>query len=78
MADVVIGNREVIIDLSKLTIAEFRSLFDKEQKQEDEDEIMARVCGMTAEELRELSYLDYKKLTTAFFKKARDPLADPS
>jgi hypothetical protein len=36
MADVVIGNREVIIDLSKLTIAEFRSLFDKEQKQEDE------------------------------------------
>jgi hypothetical protein len=39
---------------------------------------MARVCGLTAEELRELSYLDYKKLTTAFFKKARDPLADPS
>jgi len=78
MADVVIGNREVIIDLSKLTIAEFRSLFDKEQKQEDEDEIMARVCGLTADELRELSYLDYKKLTGAFFKKARDPLADPS
>ncbi len=66
------------IDLNRITIREYRSLFDKEQKQEDEDAVIAKACGITVDELLGLSQPEYRKCIKAFFDKAREPLTDPN
>jgi hypothetical protein len=77
MADVTLKDgREIDIDLSKISIAEYRSLFDPEKKADDGDGIIAKVTGLTEQEIGSLSYTDYKKLAKVFFKKAAEP--DPS
>lgn len=68
----------VDIDLSRITIREYRSLFDKDQKQEDEDAVLAKACGLTVDELLGLSQPEYRRLVQEFFAKAREPLSDPN
>lgn len=69
---------EIEIDMSRITIREYRSLFDKSQSQDAEDAIIARVCGITVDELLDLTQPDYRRLVKRFFEKAREPLADPN
>lgn len=77
MADIVLKDgREINIDLSLITIAEYRSLFDPEKKQDDGDPIIAKVTGLTELEVAELPYTEYKRIAKAFFKKAAEP--DPN
>ena len=78
MTDVVLSGREITFDLEKMTIKEFRELFDNNQPDSKGDEVMARVSGMTVEEIEALSFNEYKKFSKAFFKKAKEPLADPN
>ena len=80
MADVVFTDgREVTLDLSKITREEYRTLFDPKQDRVKESEIIARVSGLTFDEVDGgLSMLDWKRLAAAFFKKCREPLADPN
>jgi hypothetical protein len=79
MADVTLHDgREVSFDLDALTIREFRQLLDPRQKQEDEDAIICRVTGLEMEVYLSLSKADEKRLWAAFFKKVREPLADPN
>lgn len=70
--------REITIDLSVVTIREYRALFDKKQKQEDEDATLAKAVGLTVDELLDISQPDYRRLAEAFFKAAREPLSDPN
>jgi len=70
--------REITIDMSVITIREYRELFKKGQKQEDEDATLARASGLTVDELLDLSQPDFRRLAEAFFKAAREPLADPN
>jgi hypothetical protein len=70
--------REITIDLSVITVREYRALFDKKQKQEDEDATLAKACGLTAEDILDMSQPDFRRLAAAFFKTAREPLADPN
>lgn len=79
MADVTLGNgRDLVIDLSKITIAEFRSLLDPAQAEHEGDAIIGKCVGMSAEKMGKLSYPDYRLLAREFFRKAREPLADPN
>lgn len=79
MADVTLSDgREIEFDLSKLTIKEYRSLFDPSQPEEDEYGILGRVSGLSAEEIEELPLLEWKRFYGGFLKKAREPLADPN
>lgn len=78
-ADLVLADgRPVTLDLGKISIREYRALFDKTQTRDDEDATMAKVAGMTVDELLDLPQPDYRRLTTAFMKKAAAPLADPN
>ena len=70
--------REIEIDLYKLTLEEYRALFNTAQKPEDEDVILARVFGLDVEDYRKLPYPDWRRLTVAFFDAARNPLASPN
>ena len=79
MADIVLSNgREITFNLELLTLREFRLLFDKSQPQETEDVILSKVCGMTADEYRDLPYMEWRRLTFNLFKRLRDPLSDPN
>lgn len=80
MADVILNDgREIVFDLGKICRAEYRALFDVNQKVEDESAIIARVAGLEFDAVHsEMSIEDWKRLSTAFFKKCREPLADPN
>ena len=79
MADIVLSNgREITFNLELLTLREYRSLFDKSQPQEAEDRIVAKVCGLELDDYLDINYQDWKRLFTAFVKRARSPLSDPN
>lgn len=79
MADLVLSDgRQITFDLSRMTIKEYRGLFDSSEDENKSDETVARVAGLTAEELQSLPYPDYKRMANRFFAKCREPLADPN
>jgi hypothetical protein len=74
--DVVLADgREVTFDLTKLTIKEYRRLFDKTQTPEEEDVVLARLAGLEAEDVAGLNFIDYHQFIHAFFKRAANPLS---
>lgn len=79
MADLKLSDgREISFDMNAITLGEWRMLFDSSIPTEDDDIIMAKAAGLAPEELSEIGYQDYRELARAFFKKAREPLADPN
>lgn len=74
MADVILSDgREITFDLLKISLSEYRALFDAHQP-EEEDAVLARVAGLTVDEYRALPVPDWRALAAAFFRKAREPL----
>lgn len=69
---------DIRVDMSRITIKEYRALFDKGQAQADEDGTIAKACGITVDELLELSQPDYRRLIARFRKAAMEPLDDPN
>lgn len=67
---------EIEINLYNLSVGDVRSLLDTKKKQHEGDEILGKAVGMTAEELADLSYPDYRKLTKFFWECVNDPLKD--
>ncbi len=64
--------------MSQMTLREYRGLFDRKQPQEQEDRILSKVSGLTIDEYLDLQQPEWRRLVQAFFKKAREPLADPN
>lgn len=79
MAEVKLSDgRGLVFDLSKITISEFRALLDPARNEGEGDELLGRCVGLTADEIGALPYPDYRVLVEAFYKTAREPLADPN
>lgn len=76
--DVVLSDgREIRFDFRKVTRADFRSLFDEEQTQEDEAKILAKASGLSETEINdEMSLFDFRQFARAFFERSRDPLRE--
>ncbi len=70
--------REIKPNLRKLTISEYRQMFSNERTQEFEDEVVARVYGLTVEELLALDYVDYHAVGRDFFDAVQKPLDNPN
>jgi len=70
--------REITFDLGKLTIKEYRALFDPEQPDKDEYATLGKVTGLGAEEIGDLPLLEWKRLYRAFMTACAQPLADPN
>ena len=70
--------KEIQFDLSKLTVKEYRLLFDKTTGRDYEEELICKVTGLELDDLANLSLLDYKRVFQGFIKAARDPLSDPN
>lgn len=65
-------------DLTKITIAEYRRLFAKDQPDEEGDATLAKVAGIPVEEIVKLPYPEYRRLVKEFFEAAREPLNSPN
>lgn len=78
MADLTLHDGRVItLDMNRITIREYRALFDKDQEKDDEDATLAKAFGVTVDEFLDLSQVDYKRAIHIFFETARAPLDDP-
>ena len=71
------GGKTVTLDMAKITIREYRELLATKD-QAEEDGILAKVAGLTVDELLDLPQPDYRRVVDTFFKTAREPLADPN
>jgi hypothetical protein len=67
---------EVEFDLSKVTLGEYRGLFEDKADLKYQDEILRKVTGLTQDEVLALPLLESKQLWRAFLKKAREPLEE--
>ncbi|HNZ02390.1 MAG TPA: hypothetical protein PLS77_14160 [Anaerolineaceae bacterium] len=73
------NGREITVDIGRISVREYRALFNPEQKQDDEDSTLAKVAGLAVDELLDLSQPDYRRIITAMLADAKQPLdADPS
>ncbi len=68
------NGREVVIDLNKITIVEFREMIKQEQSDEDEYRLMSKLTGI---DVREVGYGDYRRIVAAFFDAVKAPV-DPT
>ena len=70
--------RVLTVDLTKISIREYRRLYKSETTPDEEDVLLAPCFGLTLEEWQSLPFPDYKRATDAFSESARNPLADPN
>ena len=70
--------RGIDIDLSQLTIKEWKSLFDPAQPDAEEFALIARVIGWEVEELENIKQPDYSNLMKALYARSQNPVSDPN
>lgn len=78
MSDVEIKGIELTFDLENITITEYRSFAKGSLTSDDDDIVLAKTTGKKIEYFQGLSQPDYRRVLNAFFKKAREPLSDPT
>ena len=72
------NGKELKPDFTKITVKEYRALLAT-QELEQEDELIGKVYGLSGDELRELSYYDFRLISKEFIAAARDPVGyDPN
>lgn len=78
--DVVLPDgREIFIDMNKITIKEYRAVLRNQfEEQDDEDRVVCKAIGMDIEDYQSLGHTDWRTVIQGFFRKAREPLADPN
>ena len=65
-------------DLHQLSRKDYNAFRRGLLTDEQDNALLAKVTGMTADMIDALPLDEYKRLLAAFFKKAREPLADPN
>jgi len=79
MADIILEDgREITFDLKAISLKEYRALFDGNQPEDEEFATLAKVSGLAADEIGELSLYEWKRFYRCFLDKCRQPLADPN
>ena len=71
------SGKKLDFDLNLVTVREFRTLFVEGNPQENEDAILAKAFGLTADDLLDFTQPDYRMAVKTFFDAAKAPLDDP-
>jgi len=72
------SGREVVVDISKITTAEWKSITRPGLTDEQEYELLEKVTGIPAEELGKMLQPDYRALIDLFLKAGTQPLTNPT
>ena len=79
MSEVTLKNGKVVhVDVSSMTVAEWRRFVSPSGTVADENAIITKCTGLTADEIEKLNYQDFRRLVKAIVVNAREPLNDPS
>lgn len=79
MSEVTLKDGKVIqVDVSNMTVAEWRGFVSPNGTVADENAIITKCTGITADEIEKLNYQDFRRLVKAIVVNAREPLNDPS
>ena len=70
--------REIEIDMMKISIGEWRALLRPDQADDEEYATLAKISGMTAEEIENIPQPEYRLFIQAVIKKAANPVSDPN
>jgi len=68
--------RGVSFDLMKVSMKEYRAFVKGSLLDSEDDLFLARVTGLAVEDIEALPQPVYRRMLTAFAKKAREPLED--
>ena len=76
--DLVLSDGRVIdFDLTQLKIKEWREYVRMDDPQaEDDDSIISKACSLSAEEIGDLNFLDYRRLVKVFSERTANPFAE--
>ncbi len=79
MSEVTLKDGKVIqVDVSSMTVAEWRRFVSPSGTVADENAIITKCTGLTADEIEAMTYQDFRRIVSAVIKSAREPLNDPS
>jgi hypothetical protein len=79
MADLVLPDgTEINFDLRAISTREYLGLFDGREAEDSSDQVLAKAAGIDHEKLLAMPFEDYKRILSAFFKKANAPLDSPN
>jgi hypothetical protein len=67
---------EINFDFDKITVKEYRALFDPKQAADLDDSVIEKVCGVESGFILGLTVNENKRLFKAFYKKARSPISE--
>ena len=70
--------RELAIDLYKVTRKEFREFVNPRGSLDKEDEFVAKVTGLSMDEVSSLPEPEFRLVVKAIVRAIREPLADPN
>jgi hypothetical protein len=77
--DFVLSNgREVFINLAVCTHKQWRGIWDKAEADESTDTTLARIYGMSVEELESISEVEYRQLLPLLINRMNHPISDPN
>lgn len=72
------GGKAIAFDLDKITRKEFTDFARGKLTDDQDNALLARVCGLTVKQIENLPQPEYRRLVRAFYKEAMEPLADPN
>lgn len=79
MGEITLKSGKVItVDVSDLTVKEWRDFINPKGKIEDEDSVVAKCSKLTVDEVGEITQLDFRRIVKEIVKQIREPLADPN
>lgn len=62
----------ITLNTNRMTISEYRHLFDKDANEDFGDVVLAKVASMSIEELRAIGHDDYMAIVHRFWKLVRE------
>jgi hypothetical protein len=68
---------EIVVDLTKISIKEWREMWDLHSDDAKSDEIFGRCVGMSLDEVQALNFRDFQQVGRAIREAASQPLEDP-
>lgn len=79
MGEITLKNGKVLtVDVSDLTVKEWRSFISPKGTQDEEDIVVSKCTGLSTDEVKEITQLDFRRIVKEIVTKIREPLADPN
>lgn len=79
MSEVTLKDGKVIqVDISEITVSEWRRFAGPLGTVKDENAIITKCTGLTADEIEKMNYQEFRRIVKEIIKLAQSPLNDPS